>query len=197
MGDRFYTAVEAIYDTALDPGRWPATLEAIADVFGDVGTVLAFARDDGSVGTIVSPALRMAQGDFEKHWSYRDIRTIRSMERGYTLGVRDAITDRHVVSEQEIATQPIYREFLIPHGLGWFAGITISPDPNIQVWISVQRSIIREPFSDQELAILTRLGAHAEKSLRLSIRLLDAELTALGLGDALTRIDIAVFGRSG
>lgn len=193
MEDRFHTAVEAIYDTALDPVRWPATLEAIADVFRDVGTVLAFARDDGSVGTIVSPALRKAQGDFEKHWSHRDIRTIRSMERGYPLGVRDAITDRHVVTEQEIASQPIYREFLIPHGLGWFAGIAISPDPNIQVWISVQRSMIREPFSDQELTILTKLGAHAEKSLRLSIRLLDAELAALGLGDALTRIDIAVF----
>ncbi|WP_456725734.1 helix-turn-helix transcriptional regulator [Bradyrhizobium sp. USDA 3397] len=40
--------------------------------------------------------------------------------------------------------------------------------------------------------MLTRLGRHAEKSWRLSIRLFEAELVNVSLGDALTRIDIGV-----
>ncbi len=38
-----------------------------------------------------------------------------------------------------------------------------------------------------------RLGRHVEKSLRLSIRLLDAEFAKIGLGEALARIGIGVF----
>lgn len=37
------------------------------------------------------------------------------------------------------------------------------------------------------------LGRHIERSLRLSIRLLDAQFASLGLGEALTRIGIGVF----
>jgi DNA-binding CsgD family transcriptional regulator len=44
-----------------------------------------------------------------------------------------------------------------------------------------------------ELDIATRLGRHTEKALRLSIRLLDSELTKLGLQDALSRIGVGVF----
>jgi hypothetical protein len=46
-----------------------------------------------------------------------------------------------------------------------------SPDPFIDVWISIQRPKAKAPFSDAELNTLTRLARHAEQSLRLSIRL--------------------------
>ena len=61
------------------------------------------------------------------------------------------------------------------------------------VGISVQRAKTKEAFADSELELLTELGRHAEKSLRLGIRLLDAELANVGLGEILSRIGIAVF----
>jgi DNA-binding CsgD family transcriptional regulator len=97
------------------------------------------------------------------------------------------------VTHQEIEEHPIYTQFLIPHGLGWFAGAGISPDPLIAVWISVQRSRSEAPFCDDELEALSRLAHHAENALRLSVRLFDAELSKLALGDALARIGIGVF----
>jgi len=192
INSQFVAAVEAIYQSAAAPRQWPCTLNKIADCFGDVGAVLLYKRDNGSFGTIVSPGLEDAQRAYEREWWKHDIRTFRGYERGY-IQAMDAGTDRHVVSPEEIETHPIYTQFLIPHGLGWFAAINISPDPHISVLISVQRKFAKPAFSDDELALLTRLGRHAENALRLGIRLLDTELANLGLADALARIGTGVF----
>ena len=88
---------------------------------------------------------------------------------------------------------PFHKEFLVKHGLGWFGGVGVSPDPRIAVALSVQRNFAKPQFSDAELDLVATLGRHVEKSLRLSIRLLDTELANLGLGDALARIGIGVF----
>ncbi|MEH2497624.1 DNA-binding CsgD family transcriptional regulator/PAS domain-containing protein [Bradyrhizobium sp. AZCC 1678] len=192
--DRLLTAVEAIYEAATDPSKWPTALGAIADCFGDVGAVLVWRRDDGSFGTIVSDTLIDAQRDYEESgWASRDIRATRAMERGYFFnGV--PLTDRHLCSPDEIRSDPCYTQFLAKHGLGWVAGIAVSPDPHVGVIVSIQRDASRKPeFSDDELGLLVTIGRHIEKSLRLSIRLLDAELTGLGLGEALARIGIGVF----
>src|SRR5262249_2560665 len=55
-------AVEAIYETAAAPARWPWALGRIADCFGDVGAVLLYKRDNGSFGTIVSRASKRRNG---------------------------------------------------------------------------------------------------------------------------------------
>jgi hypothetical protein len=55
--ERSIGAIETVYSTALEPSRWPAALQAIADVTEDVGAVLVFARDDGRFGAIQSPRL--------------------------------------------------------------------------------------------------------------------------------------------
>lgn len=190
--DKFVAAVEAIYSCAPAPSDWPCALQAIADVFGDIGVVLLWSRDDGAYGTIVSPKLAAAQEDFQQKWWRYDIRSIRVLEQAY-LTRQEACTDRHVVTPQEIEEHPIYTQFLVPHGLGWFAAVTISPDALINVWISVQRAKAKEPFSDTELDTLARLARHAEQSLRLSVRLFDAEFSKLGLGEALARVGIGVF----
>jgi DNA-binding CsgD family transcriptional regulator/PAS domain-containing protein len=189
---RFVAAIEAIYATAAAPALWPQALDTIAGCFGDVGAILLYKRDNGSFGTIVSPALEVAQRAYEREWWRHDFKSIRGLELSYSLG-RDAVTDRHVVWPGEIENHPFQTQFLVPHGLGWFAATNISPDPHIAVVISVQRSHTKPPFSDDELAVLTRLSRHAENALRLGIRLLDTELVNLGLADALSRIGRCVF----
>jgi len=194
MDKLFVTAVEAIYDAAPDPSRWPVALQAIADCLGDVGAILIWRRDDGTFGTIVSESLVEAQKDYEQNgWSVHELRALRTAERGYFFS-GNPFTDRHICSDEEIRTDPVYTQFCARHGLGWFGAVAVSPDPHVGVALSVQRSAkTRPPFSDAELAILARLGLHVEKSLRLSIRLLDAELVKIGLSEALSRLSIGVF----
>lgn len=193
MDGRFSTAVEAIYDAALDPSQWPEALQAMADCFGDVGAILIWQRDDGGFGTIVSPSLIQAQRDYEENeWYRHDLPAQRLV--GTSLWVRgDAVCDVDCVSEVEMRTYPFYTGFCATHGLRWRAAIGLVPDPRTTVWLAIQRSGEKPCYSAAELEIATRLGRHAEKSLRLSMRLLDAELSQHGLGEALARIGIGVF----
>jgi PAS domain-containing protein len=187
-------AVEAIYAAAPDPPLWPHALQAIADVFGDVGAILIWRRDNGTFGTIVSATLTEAQADYERNgWSTHELRALRTAERGYFFS-GEPFTDRHLCTPEEIRTDPAYTQFCAAHGLGWFGAVAVSPDPHVGVALSIQRNARRKPaYSDEELRTIGRIGRHVEESLRLSIRLLDAELAKVGLGEALARLGIGVF----
>jgi DNA-binding CsgD family transcriptional regulator len=197
-GDSFVDSIEKIYDAALDPARWPRALTAIASCFSDVGALLIWVKDDGTFGTIVSPSLVEGQKDYEENgWTSRDIRARRSVERGYFFS-GEPFTDRHICSDEEIRSHPCYAEFLARHNLGFVAAIAVSPDPHVGVLFCIQRDAKAKPaYTDDELNVLRRIGPHIEKSLRLSIRFLDAELTNVSLGDALARVGVGVFALDG
>lgn len=191
---RLVKAVEAIYDAAPDPSLWPLALGAVAACFEDAGAALLWHRDDGSYGTMVSESLVEAQRDYEEGgWSRRDLAAARAMDRGYFFN-GEPFTNRHIVSQEEMWSDPFFIQFRARHGLGPFGCVAVSPDPHVGVILSMQRQAARSEYSDAELELLGQIGRHIEKSLRLSIRLLDAELAMLGLGDALARIAIGVFG---
>jgi len=191
MHDRFVAALEKVYDAAPDPSLWPAALQAVADVFDDVGAVMVYSRDDGGFGAISSPSVQSMVIDAAENFNGQDLRAIRGVERGIFYE-RDAVTDRHVVTQDEILGHPYYL-MMARHGLRYFAGVPVSPDARVNIAISVQRSIKKPPFEDDELEQLTRLGRHVERSLSLSIRLLDTEMSNLGLREALSRLSVAVF----
>jgi DNA-binding CsgD family transcriptional regulator/PAS domain-containing protein len=159
---------------------------------GDVGAVLIYGRDDGRFGIIHSPSLEGCTAEYAAHWSHRDIRALRARERGYFLA-RDVITDRDVVTAEEMCTDPFYRDFLTRYGLRYFAAAVVSPDPRVEVALSIQRVPERAPYTEAELKVIGELGTHVENALRLGIRLMDAELVGAGLGAALTRIGMGVF----
>lgn len=129
--DRLIAAIEAIYAAAAEPSRWPSTLEIITKCFDDVGSILIYGRDDGSFGVIESPSLKDISAEYASHWSDRDIRAIRARERGYFFK-RDVITDRDLLSADEMEADPFYNDLLRRYGLRYFAAATVSPDPHIE-----------------------------------------------------------------
>lgn len=189
----FVAAVEAIYEAAPAPERWPVALQAIADTFGDVGAHLIYQREDGAYGTICSPGLEAAQRDYEAgEWWRHDVRFSRSIECG-AIARSDTVSDRDIATPEEMKSLPFYAEFLRSHGLGWFGGVGISPDPRVGVALAVQRATEKEPLSEAELETLSRLGRHVENALRLGIRLINAEASQHALADALNRLGVGVF----
>jgi DNA-binding CsgD family transcriptional regulator/GAF domain-containing protein len=192
LEQRFSRAIETIYAAAAEPDLWPEALQKIADCTNDAGSIMIFGRDDGSFGVIPSDSLKDCTLAYQRDWSDRDIRALRCRERGYFIG-RDVVTDRDVVTADEMKSDPFYSEFLPRFGLKYFAASMVSPDPHVEVGLSVQRRLDRPEFNDDELEMLGRIGPHVERALRLSMRLMDAELSALGLGEALARIGIGVF----
>ena len=183
----------SIYASALQPEHWPAALHGVADELDGVGALLIHRREDGSFGTLVSPGLRHAVELYERVWWRHDIRAERAMAGLYAEAAGAALTDRHLVSEDEIRTHPIYTEFLVPLGLMWAASVQVSPRYGAQVGLSVLRAVGTPPFSDADLVVLADLGRHAEQALRLGLRIIEAEAVSLGLGDALSRLSSGVF----
>lgn len=188
---RFVEAVEAIYGTAIAPEQWPAALQAIADVFDDVGTVLTYQRDDGRLGVIVSPRLEAGQEEYNAYWYRHDVRAERAAK--FALLGGDAMTDVELGLQTELDTHPFYTQFLRRLGLRWFAGVGVSPNPRIYVTLSVQRAETKAAFTQEELNVLARLGRHAEQALRLGIRLIEAESANAGLRKTLDRLGIGLF----
>lgn len=190
--DRLIAAIEAIYASAVDPSRWPSTLETVTKCFDDIGAILIYGRDDGSFGVIESPSLRETSASTPKVGATAIFAQFVHANRGYFFK-RDVITDSDVVSPEDIETDPFYNDFLRRHGLRYFAAATVSPDPHIEVALSVQRAIGRPEYSEDELHMLERLAPHVETSLRLSIHLMDAQAVNAGMGTAMARIGIGVF----
>ena len=188
---RFALAVEAIYEAATAPDLWPLALQKIADVLNDVGALILYGRDDGLFGFVQSPGLDESALALQREYDGVDLRAIRGIERGRFLNY-GYTTDRDVVSDEEIETHPYYR-ILANQGLKYFGATPIFQDDRLSTTVSVQRAIGRQPYCDDELKIIERLGKHVEKALRLSLRLINAELLRDGLGEALGRIDIGVF----
>ena len=192
MGWDPHRAIEAIYDAALEPDLWPLALQAMADCFQDMGALLIWRRDNGSYGTIVSPGLSAVQLEYDAHWQRQDVKALRCFEHSY-LSAADGLTDHDVMTAEEIATLPIYTQFLARHGIGWFALRFLTPDPQVQAAVSIQRAKGKPPFGPDDLRKLGVLAQHVEKSLRLSLRLLDAESCNLGMREILNRLGIGVF----
>jgi DNA-binding CsgD family transcriptional regulator len=191
-GGAITDAVEAIYDAAAQPEKWPDALQAIAASLGDVGANLTYERDDGTFGAIVSPGLAAGSSEYSNKWFQHDIRAARFRERRYLLGT-DVLTDDDLITAQEMATHPFYTDFLARFGLRWCATVSITPDPHVIVNVTVQRSASKQPFNDDERTKLRSLGRHCEKSLRLGIRLLGDETINFGLREVLAGIGMGVF----
>jgi DNA-binding CsgD family transcriptional regulator/PAS domain-containing protein len=192
LDQAFVGAVEDIYSAAPDPSLWPQALQAIAESIGGIGANFFWRRDDGRFGLVVSTGMDPnSVSEYLEKWWRHDIRGSRAVEHSY-FAAGSLVTDRDVVTDEEMATHPFFTQFLARYGLRWVAATGVSPDPRIDVAISVHGAVTRSPFSDGELARLGHLGTHAERSLRLSIRLLDAEMVKGGLSDALARIGIGV-----
>ncbi len=185
------TAIEAIYAAANAPEAWPQALAAMAACFDAVGTVLLIRRPDSSAATIVSPGLELAAAEYEAGAWQLDFMVPRSIEISVTSD-RACYTDQHLATATEIATHPFYTDFRARHGLGPFMGAFVSPKDDTPVIVTLQGRLGRGPFTEAELDSYFALTRHVERSLALSMRLLEAESTLEALGETLERLQCGI-----
>lgn len=186
----YSSAIASIYQAATDTDHWPIALQNIADCTADHGAILIIVHSDGRAAIVASSSLASMADEYARYWSGRDIRAIRAKERGY-FNTRQVITDRDVVSTEEMDSDPHYT-YLAGHGLKYFAAVAVSPEVNVNVALSIQRSLDRYIFDQDELEIVGQLARHVEQSLRLSLRLMDSDRLNLGLSEALAQASIGI-----
>lgn len=185
--------IEVIYAAATAPERWPEALDWVARCFDDYGALLFYRRRDQSFGIITSQSAGMIEGQklYHEEWWRQDIRGARCADYGWAANA-GAVTDRHVMTEEETRTHPFYTQFLARFGLKWTANVQLACDHH-EIGLSTHRVAAKDPYSDAELDKLALLARHAEQAIRLTLRLIDLEVMNRALGDALARLGSGVF----
>lgn len=185
-------SIEAVYDAAGSPESWPLALETLAECFDAAGATLLLQRPDGGLAAISSPSLAAAVRDYED-WAWEiDICAARMMQRTMLLE-NSCWTERDMASRREIATHPFFTDFRARHGLGPIIATWASPHPRMPVIVSVHGRLGQPSYGAGHGALLLRLVRHAEKSLALTVRLLEAEAGNVAFAEALTRLSCGAF----
>ncbi|GIQ75354.1 helix-turn-helix transcriptional regulator [Bradyrhizobium sp. RD5-C2] len=174
---------ESFIEAATDPSKWEDALDVVTTVTESCGALLL--PISGRMLQSV-PHTDSVSSSFEAYvrggWFDRDER-----HRGLDLMKRRGVVDDlDVHSIDVIKRHPYYQEFLAPHGLRWFAGISIQCGKDH--WcLSIQRTITQGPFSEADKSQLAPL----------STRLSGTAAIAGALGDATAAGALEAFEMSG
>jgi DNA-binding CsgD family transcriptional regulator len=157
--------VDRIYESAFLPELWPGVLDGLAAISDARGGVLLSIAPDTSI----------------PRWTASD--NLREFVAGFVAGGwlsrgrRLAVASNHAgfVTEQSteevLAEQPMYRDFLRPLGLGWAAGLALPMPTGDLILMSVERDYARGRVEPEVLRDLDSLRPHLARSGLLAARL--------------------------
>ncbi len=156
--------IDRIYECAFVPDLWPGALDSLAGLADARGGVMLAVDPDTSIP-------RWAASD-----SLRDFVAAFVAGGWLSKGRRLAATSSHAgfvteSSEEVVAAQPMYRDFLRPLGLGWAAGAAFPMPTGDIIMISVERDFARGRVEHEVVRQLDALRPHLARSALLSARL--------------------------
>lgn len=176
--------IDQIYEASFAPEKWPELLADLSQAVDGKGGCL-FTLTRGAAAHVGSEAIAADLEEFMRDgWVTINTRTTRAE----ALAHPGFLTDLDLYSVSELATEPIYRDFLHPRDLGWAAGTLIPLPTGDLLAFSVERSTARGPFERAHVEALDRLRPHIVRAAVVCTRIgLDkaqagaSALEALGL----------------
>jgi DNA-binding CsgD family transcriptional regulator len=160
--------IDRIYECCFAPDLWPGVLGDLAGIataragflFLSNGPIHHFA----SSTEIGFQALRPL---VESGWvarSERFNRILAAQHAGF-------LTEAAVYTEEELKSDPFYRDILYPRGLGRATGTTVSLPTGDRFTISLEREYVRGPVEPAAIQELDALRPHLARSALMSARL--------------------------
>jgi DNA-binding CsgD family transcriptional regulator len=140
------TAIESFRDAAILPDRWTQALDQIARACHSEGATVVLVPTTRAADTAVSSELRPHVRDH----LFGPIRDRLRDERVHPDLRYPFMPDFAYASQQEIARDPYYQEFLAPRGLGWNCTAALTRD----MMICVKRGSSRGPYEGADLQAL-------------------------------------------
>lgn len=168
LGDDDESLVDAVYEAAIVPELWPATLKQLANAAGAYGTCL-FTTNFKQVSDWVCSA--EVNGLFEdwlaEGWPTRAERPRRLVAANHA----GFITELDVFTPEELERDIEHNEFLKPRGFGLSSG-TFIPMPSGDVVVySIETRLGQSALDRATLSRLNRLRPHLARSGALAVRL--------------------------
>ncbi len=158
--------IDRIYEASVVPELWPGVLDDIAATTESRGGLLFSARK--ALHWTASDTVREVFSDYvSEGWFTRCSRRVCIMnaeEPGF-------FTEQDFWSEEQMGTDPIYRDFFRPRGLGWSAGTGLRIPSGDNIVFSVERAFERGPVEPDHVERLNALRPHLARSALISARL--------------------------
>jgi hypothetical protein len=158
-------ACGSLGDTVLDPALWPDVMEKICQAVGATAAMML----QSDIRTFDVPRTlsidEAIRNYFRESFHVRDTRAARAVP--LLLNGAVVVTDQDILSPQEIRTDPMYNETLVPFGFQWFAGVGFRADTAL--WgLCLQRTIAEGPFEKADKPLLAPLSQKLSEVATLS-----------------------------
>ena len=186
--------VDEIYEAAAIPELWLPVLERLAGIANaDAVTILSVDKD-GYGRYAATDSYKDAYGDYVVNGrEYENVRFERSLER-YPSAFS---SDLELCTAAELDADPIYRDFVRPHGFAWTAGTVVPTPTSDMIVFDFARQTGAAPFEREAMhrldAYRPDLARAALLSHRLGLRSAGNQASALQL----IGLPCAVLGRMG
>ena len=183
--------VDRIYEAGVLPELWPAVLDDVGRTVRGIGTVLLVPT---AGRWIASGGLEAMVSDFVTSGLVADNprtnRLLAEPRPGF-------ISDLDIFTREELAAEPIYRDFLKPRGGGWGAATVVSVPSGDVLVIHAERSFDEGPFERPVVDMLDSLRPHFARSALLSARLNLERARSAVVALEQVGLPAAVLGRAG
>lgn len=159
--------IDQIYEASFVPEKWPALLDGLARAVDGMGGYL-FTISRGASAYVASDAVAPhVEAFMHEGWMAVNGRAARAEALAYP----GFITDLDAFSKEELESEPIYRDFLRPRGMGWAAGTHIPIPTGDVLSFNLERTTARGPFERPYVEALDRLRPHIARAAMVGARI--------------------------
>ncbi|MBT1155103.1 hypothetical protein J1C56_05820 [Aminobacter anthyllidis] len=159
--------IDQIYEASFVPEKWPVLLDELARAVDGMGGYL-FTISRGASAYVASDAVAPhVEAFMDEGWMAVNGRAARAEALAYP----GFITDLDAFSQEELQSEPIYRDFLRPRGMGWAAGTHIPIPTGDVLSFNLERTTARGPFERPYVEALDRLRPHIARAAMVGARI--------------------------
>jgi DNA-binding CsgD family transcriptional regulator len=159
--------IDRIYESSFVPELWPGILDVLSDIAGARGGVLFAAHSKVLNWTASQNLADTFKVYVEDGWLRRCTRRacwLNHARPGF-------LVEYDIWKQEELESNPIYRDFLLPHGLGWSAGTALPMPTGDNIVFSLERDFTKGPVERERVDVLDKLRPHLARSALVSARL--------------------------
>jgi DNA-binding CsgD family transcriptional regulator len=188
--EAFETLLDDIYAAGEDERIWPTVLAALASQFSaPAGALHAGARDaqDFSFAAVhgVIPAAQVAYEEY-----FHSINPLNAALSRLPAGA--VAPDHHMVAPQVLARTEFYNDYAKSFDLGGSIYLVIARDDRNEACLSIVRSLKSDPFTQEHVSFIQRLGPHIRRAIGLNRHLAGMQDRHSSLEIALDSMETAV-----
>jgi DNA-binding CsgD family transcriptional regulator len=180
--------IDQIYEAAVVPSKWAGVCDLLAAEVDSYAASVITIGENQSYRWVTSPHNNDDMALFsENPLRFENVRPPRHL----ALAPFGFMRDQDLMTDEEIANDPIYNEVMRPRGVGWTVGDIVLEPSGHMIIFDILRQVDRGPFRVEHVARLNALRPDLARAALMSSRLAfrDAEnitkaMSAIGLPSA-------------